>query len=326
MFILGACRLPIRGVCLVTFTIRLHDQTRFARECLPPPSGPKHDNFVHILTTIFSCDDPRDPICVAPGSRCSVLNILNKVAPYAAIGHPGGWNDLDMLEVGLGGMTDDEYKAHFTMWAVVKSPLLIGADLRKLSPLALTILNNPAVIAINQDPAGRPATRVSVEYNVKKDKYGVGETQVWSGPLANGDQVVVFLNAADEDLDMRAGLDEIFVAEGPECSAEHCQQSWIVYDLWGGRMKENIAKKIVDASQEKAAKELKNLKWYNSTELSYKEGLDNEDERLFGVEIGTVKAKGILKAKVPKHGVAAFRLRSRDGAPKRYSTTMNDEL
>lgn len=255
-----------------------------------------------------------------------MLNILNKVAPIVKVGHPGGWNDLDMLEVGQGGMTDDEYVAHFTMWAVVKSPLLIGADLRKLPPLALSILNNPAIIAINQDPAGIPASRVKIEYNVKKDKYGVGEAQVWSGPLANGDQVVVFLNVADENLDMSAGLDEIFVEEGPECSAEHCQQSWSVYDLWAMRMKESAAKKIADGSQEQAAKELKKLKWYNATEMSYKEGLEKEDERLFGVEIGTVKARGVLKAKVPRHGVAAFRLRSRDGGAKRYSTTINDEL
>lgn len=225
-----------------------------------------------------------------------------------------------MLEVGLGGMTDDEYKAHFTMWAVLKSPLLIGADVRDLPPSALSILNNPAVIAINQDPVGRPAVRVRVDHDVKKDKYGVGETQVWSGRLANGDQVVVFLNAADEELQMQAGLDEIFNADGPKCTSAQCKQSWTVYDLWEGRMPDKVSRSIVEGTQTQAEKELKKAKWYNATETSYKDGLANEDERLFGEEIGTVKAKGTLKATVPGHGVAAFRLRSQDGSGRRYTT------
>lgn len=60
------------------------------------------------------------------------------------------------------------------MWAAVKSPLLIGADLRKLSPKTLTILNNPAIIAVNQDPLGRSALRIFRDENVKKDRYGQG--------------------------------------------------------------------------------------------------------------------------------------------------------
>ena len=44
------------------------------------------------------------------------MNILNKAAPILNKGGPGGWNDLDMLEVGNGGMTDDEYKTHLSMW------------------------------------------------------------------------------------------------------------------------------------------------------------------------------------------------------------------
>ncbi len=46
------------------------------------------------------------------------MNILGKVAPIVDKGQPGAWNDLDALEVGNGGMTDDEYKAHFSMWYV----------------------------------------------------------------------------------------------------------------------------------------------------------------------------------------------------------------
>ena len=71
----------------------------------------------------------------------------------------------------------EEYKAHFSMWAALKFPLIVGHDLRELSPSTLTILNNPAVIAINQDPLGRPAGRIYRNTNVKKDEYGEGESK-----------------------------------------------------------------------------------------------------------------------------------------------------
>lgn len=70
-------------------------------------SGDIYDSFAR-PDDLCGCGDPTDPHCVAPGTHCSVLAIVNKVAPYIDRGLPGGWNDLDMLEVGLGGMTDEE--------------------------------------------------------------------------------------------------------------------------------------------------------------------------------------------------------------------------
>ncbi|KAM0329990.1 hypothetical protein ACHAQA_004159 [Verticillium albo-atrum] len=290
-------------------------------------SGDIYDSFAR-PDVLCSCDDPRDPTCTSWGTHCSVLNILNKVAAYADRAQPGGWNDLDMLEVGQGGMTDDEYKAHFTMWALVKSPLLIGADLRSLPAAALTILNNPAIIAISQDPAARSALRVAIDYNVKKDKYGVGETQVWSGWLANGDQVVAFLNAADEALEMKVDLEEVFVRDGPGGSAAQVHHEWQIYDLWAERMPTDVAQGLLDASEAKdeakAAKLFEKANWYNSTELPYKEGLAKGDERLLGKHVGSVKARGVLKAKVPRHGVVTYRLRTEAPGLKRYSMTKEE--
>lgn len=57
-----------------------------------------------------------------------------------------------MLEVGNGGMTDTEYRSHFSMWSVMAAPLLIGSDLRKASPATFDILDNKEVIAVDQDP------------------------------------------------------------------------------------------------------------------------------------------------------------------------------
>jgi alpha-galactosidase len=199
----------------------------------------------------------------------------------------------------------------------VKSPLLMGNDLRTLSPSALTILNNPAVIAINQDPEGRSVARIRRETNAPQDKYGIGEIQVWSGSLAGGDQVVVFLNAAGKDQSISSSLEEIFLHDGPEGSAPQVSEEWEVYDLWANRMSDALAKEILDADVQKAATLLGEAKWYNSTEISYKDGLKSRDERLMGKKIGAIAPGGTLTAKVKRHSVEMFRLKSVGSGGKR---------
>ncbi|MFB7599688.1 NPCBM/NEW2 domain-containing protein [Streptomyces sp. NPDC056160] len=93
----------------------------------------------------------------------SMLSILKKNLPLAPYAGPGHWNDPDMLEVGNGGMTDTEYRTHFSMWSVMAAPLLIGSDLRKASPATLGILANKDVIAVDQDPLGKQGAVVSSE-------------------------------------------------------------------------------------------------------------------------------------------------------------------
>ncbi|KAM0840785.1 hypothetical protein ACQ4PT_059424 [Festuca glaucescens] len=80
----------------------------------------------------------------------------DKWASYAG---PGGWNDPDMLEVGNGGMTEAEYRSHFSIWALAKAPLLIGCDVRSMSQQTEDIINNWEVIAVNQ---GKSADRSSL--------------------------------------------------------------------------------------------------------------------------------------------------------------------
>ena len=74
---------------------------------------------------------------------------------------PGHWNDPDMLEIGNGGMSDDEYRTHMSLWSLLAAPLLAGNDLRSMSDSIKEILTNREVIAIDQDPAGKPAQRMS---------------------------------------------------------------------------------------------------------------------------------------------------------------------
>ena len=103
------------------------------------------------------------------------------LAPYAA---PGHWNDPDMLEIGNGGMNDDEYRTHMSLWSILAAPLLAGNDLRGMSPVILEILTNREVIAVNQDKAGKQGRRVAQS----------GEQEVWARPLADGAHAIGMFN------------------------------------------------------------------------------------------------------------------------------------
>ncbi|CAI0431388.1 unnamed protein product [Linum tenue] len=90
----------------------------------------------------------------------SMTNIADLNDKWAAYAGPGGWNDPDMLEVGNGGMTYKEYRSHFSIWALIKAPLLIGCDIRNMTAETKEILSNQEVIAVNQDPLGVQGRKV----------------------------------------------------------------------------------------------------------------------------------------------------------------------
>ena len=87
----------------------------------------------------------------------SFIGILDKQVGLSRYSTPGAWNDPDMLEVGNGQMTNDEYQSHFSLWAALKAPLLIGCGLSGITAQTLKILGNEEVIAVNQDPLGKQA-------------------------------------------------------------------------------------------------------------------------------------------------------------------------
>lgn len=250
--------------------------------------------------------DGDEYICKLGGYHCSMNNILNKAAKYASKTRRGAWNDLDMLEVGNGGSTDDEYKTHFSMWAALKSPLMMATDIRKIDPDAYTIYTNPAVLAISQDPRGSSVGRVwrrKIDGDV--NDYGVqGELSLWSGQLWGDDQVVALVNTGSQAVEMTATLAEIFYHMGPGGKAKEIKEEWDVYDLWGNRMDSSTAQDIV-AGKIKVDNNL----IYNASEQSYAQGLLNGDPRLLGKKVTTIKPSGSLSVKVNSHGVGFFRLR-----------------
>ena len=269
-------------------------------------SGDITDSF-DMPTTSCPCG-PDEYYCQLPGYGCSVMNILGKASHIVSKNQPGYWNDLDMLEVGNGDMTYDEYKTHFSMWAAIKSPLIMGNKLDQLSAEDYGILTNPAVLAISQDPAGSAIARRVVRQVDAKDEYGFGEIQIWSGGLDNGDQVVAFINAANDTQTISSSLVQIF---GGMRTNENAQSSWEMYDVWGNQtvMNTTMAAGILNGTMEVGNG---TSGYYNATEMSFAEGLEKNDTRLFGTRMGSVSAGGMIEAEVPMHGIAMWRLRKMD--------------
>ncbi|WP_051823765.1 NPCBM/NEW2 domain-containing protein [Streptomyces sp. NRRL S-1448] len=120
-------------------------------------------------------------------SWSSMLAIARQNLPLAPYAGPGHWNDPDMLEVGNGGMTDTEYRSHFSLWSMMAAPLLIGSDLRKAGPETFEILANKDVIALDQDALGKQATVLA------------SESGRWTlvKQLAGGDRAVALFNETD---------------------------------------------------------------------------------------------------------------------------------
>ena len=110
-----------------------------------------------------------------------ILDLNAELYPYAG---PGHWNDPDMLEVGNGGMSENEYRAHFSMWAMLAAPLIAGNDLSNMDAATKKILLNKEVIAVDQDVLGMQAHRAAQ----------TGGADIWIRPLAGGGRAVALLN------------------------------------------------------------------------------------------------------------------------------------
>lgn len=100
----------------------------------------------------------------------SMIGIIDQNDRWYEYAGPGGWNDPDMLEVGNGHMTTDEYKIHFGLWALSKAPLLIGCDVTNMSKETFEILTNSEIIAINQDKLGVQGHKIKTNQPEPKDQ------------------------------------------------------------------------------------------------------------------------------------------------------------
>ena len=89
----------------------------------------------------------------------SVISRADLNEPWYAYSSPGAYNDPDMLEVGNGGLTPAEERAHVALWALMKAPLILGADLAALSDAQLALLTNPVLLEIHSDALGAQGRR-----------------------------------------------------------------------------------------------------------------------------------------------------------------------
>lgn len=106
---------------------------------------------------------------------------------WAGVTGKGAWGDADMLEVGNPGLSVPEARTHFALWCLVKSPLLIGADLKHIGADYLAILKNRHLIKINQDPGGKQAALVHSEMDADGRRLDLLVDEKIEPPLTDGE-------------------------------------------------------------------------------------------------------------------------------------------
>ncbi|RLL93576.1 hypothetical protein CFD26_102960 [Aspergillus turcosus] len=152
--------------------------------------------------------------CLNTGyAGCSVLSIMRKMREISQYQTPGHWLDMDMLEIGNGDMTLYQQQTHFAFWAALKSPLIIGADLSKLSNESVAVLTNKDIIALNQDSLGQ-----AVHYVEAASEEGAW--QVWAGQVRGG-CVVLLLNEKSYPQDLSISFADLGLGiKGPVKATE----------------------------------------------------------------------------------------------------------
>ncbi|KAF1943017.1 glycoside hydrolase [Clathrospora elynae] len=146
----------------------------------------------------------------------SVYRIYNQAIHIAKSGliGPGHIADADLLMVGNSGMTFDEQATHFAAWAMLKSALMISTDVVALSSNLLAVLQNKALIAINQDSAVKPITL--------RQRW-TGDRDLWAGDLANGDVAVLVVDLSNASRTLSVQLSALGIT------------SATIKDLWSGQ-------------------------------------------------------------------------------------------
>ena len=177
----------------------------------------------------------------------SVLDCINKNDSLRRYAGPGHWNDPDMLEVG-NGLTVNQDRAHFTMWCMMASPLILGNDVRNMSAETKLILTNRDLIAINQDRLGvqglRFLSRDGLDY--------------WFKPLANSDWAMTIFNPTRKPIACNLNWQDFNFTddEVSKRSTEFDKYIYKVKNLWTGRMegktstKQKVDRKLVVPAQD----------------------------------------------------------------------------
>lgn len=176
-----------------------------------------------------------DSLRVFPGyTQFGVMQCINFNDSLRQYAGPGHWNDPDMLEVG-NGMTENEDRAHFTMWCMMASPLILGNDLRNMSDATRRIILNKEMIAIDQDPLGVQGLHYC-------DLDGLS---FWFKPLKNGDWAFTILNPTRSDVTVELNWQDFNFTDtdvsGKSTSFDNI--IYKVYNLWTHKTEGKTSKK-----------------------------------------------------------------------------------
>jgi alpha-galactosidase len=167
--------------------------------------------------------------CLRDWGGAGWTRILDKQVGLEKYAGPGGWNDPDMLEVGNGGLTAAESRAHFSFWCLLAAPLMAGNDVRSMSPETRDILTNREVIAIDQDPLGIEGNRIR----------RTGFVETWAKKLSGDRYAVILFNRGAGVLPIAVSWHEIGLRPDAEPA---------VRDLWAhkdlGRVKGTFSAQV----------------------------------------------------------------------------------
>ena len=135
-----------------------------------------------------------------------LVDMQEELHPYNGV---GCFNDMDMLivgmygkgNVGLQGCTDTQYKTHFSIWALLGSPLMIGCDVRSMNEETLKILSNEKLIRINQDSLCRQPVKLIGTW--------CEDVVMYSKQLDDGNLAIGLFNMSEDKRVARVNLDEV---------------------------------------------------------------------------------------------------------------------
>lgn len=164
-----------------------------------------------------------------------------------------GWNDPDMLVIGMNGITNTMSKTHMTMWCMMNSPIMLGMDLRRLTKgdELWQIIANKDLIALNQDRLGIQSKRIycSIDNTNPNTNYIANNNRVdiLAKPLANGDIALSFINLSDsrETIEHSVDINHIINYVGYkmiEADKFKNAESYIIKDIWTGEETRNTSK------------------------------------------------------------------------------------
>jgi len=152
-----------------------------------------------------------------------MIGIFDQEKGLAKYAGPGHWNDPDMLEVGNGGMTNEEYKTHFSLWCMLAAPLIAGNDLQNMTQETKSILLNKEIIALDQDTLGKQGF-------CYRDN---GDYEIWIKALSNGEKAACLLNRGDETKSLLVDFDLLLNAKDDYWTSDKYKiENYKVRDLW----------------------------------------------------------------------------------------------